>query len=166
MNLILIRHADAGERDAKRWPDDDLRPVSAVGRERQLTCAAAMQRMGIRFDHLISSPLLRARETAEIVAEAYGFEGEIVVSDAMGPDCTARGIAAFLGAYANGDRVALVGHEPSFSSLAAALIGRSADARIALRKSGVIGITFEGLAAPGAGELEYLLRPKLMKKRA
>ena len=71
MEIILIRHAKAESRDANTWPDDDVRPLTAEGRAEQRAATRAMKKMGIKFDFLVTSPLLRARETTDIVAKGY-----------------------------------------------------------------------------------------------
>jgi phosphohistidine phosphatase SixA len=75
-------------------------------------------------------------------------------------------VVKLLGKFPPSSTVALVGHEPAFSKVAASLIGRSADAALRLKKSGVIGIAFDGPAEPGRGTLEYLLKPGQLRKAA
>jgi phosphohistidine phosphatase len=157
MEVIIIRHADAGERDAKRYPDDDLRPLSDSGRRKQTAASQAMQARGIHFDHLVTSPLLRAVQTAAILAEAYGRDPPPQVSDALGHACTPAAVVRFLSGFPGASRVALVGHEPALSRVAAALVGGHPE--FELKKSGVIGIGFDGVARPGAGTLLYHLKP-------
>ena len=166
MDLILIRHAEAGERDPNSWPDDDLRPVSADGQRKQTAAAEAMRKLGIEFDFLVTSPLLRARQTAEILAQVYAWKEPPLADDALGNDCTVPAVVKLLAKFPPSSTVALVGHEPAFSKLAAALIGRSADARLRLKKSGVIGIAFDGPAEPGRGMLIFLWRPGQLRKAA
>jgi phosphohistidine phosphatase len=166
MDLILIRHAEAGERDPNSWPDDDLRPVSADGLRKQTAAAEGMLRLGIEFDFLVTSPLLRARQTAEILAQAYTWKEPPLADDVLGHACTAAAVVKLLAKFPPSASVALVGHEPSFSKVAAALIGRTGDASLRLRKSGVIGIRFDGPAEPGKGTMEYLLKPGQLRKAA
>jgi phosphohistidine phosphatase len=166
MDLILIRHAEAGERDPNTWPDDDLRPVSADGQRKQTAAAEGMQKLGIEFDFLVTSPLLRARQTAEILARAYAWKEPPLADDILGHGCTTTAVIKLLAKFPPAASVALVGHEPAFSKVAAALIGRSGDAGLRLRKSGVIGIRFEGPAEAGTGMLEYLLKPGQLRKAA
>ncbi len=163
MDVLLIRHAEAGERDDAQWPDDDLRPVSDEGREKQTTCARAMKKLGVKFEYLVTSPLLRARETAAILAEVYGYQDEPQVSEALGHGCAAGTVVELLAKFPPHGRVALVGHEPAFSRVAAALIG-GPDADITLKKSGVVGIAFDGPADVGAGSLAFLLKPGQMRR--
>ncbi len=166
MDLILIRHAEAGERDPNTWPDDDLRPVSADGQRKQAAAAEGMQRLGIEFDFLVTSPLLRARQTAEILAQAYAWKEPPLADDALGHGCTTSAVVKLLAKFPPTASVALVGHEPAFSKVAAALIGRAGDASLRLRKSGIIGIRFDGPAEPGRGMLEYHLKPGMLRKAA
>jgi phosphohistidine phosphatase len=166
MDLILIRHAEAGERDPNSWPDDDLRPVSADGQRKQIAAAEGMLRLGIEFDFLVTSPLLRARQTAEILAQAYAWKEPPLADDILGHGCTTAAVVKLLAKFPPTASVALVGHEPAFSKVAAALVGRSADAALRLRKSGIIGIRFDGPAVAGQGMLEYLLKPGQLRKAA
>lgn len=163
MLLILVRHADAGERDADKWPDDDLRPLTARGRRRQADCAKAMKKLGITADHLFTSPLTRAVQTAEILAEVHEMQ-PAVVNEVLGHECSAHAVSKMLDRLGAGESAMLVGHEPSFSRVAAAMIGKSSDADMVLKKSGVIGIEFDGAPAPGAGRLLYLLKPGFLAK--
>jgi phosphohistidine phosphatase len=164
VDVIFIRHAEAGDRDTGKWPNDDHRPITVEGRERQIACARAMKKLGVRFDYLATSPLVRARETAEIVAEVSGYEDELLESDALGNGCTAATVLRLLAKYPPDARVALVGHEPAFSQVAAALIGRSGDAALQLKKSGVAGVTFDGAAELAAGRLAFLFKPSQLRR--
>ncbi len=163
MDILLIRHAEAGERDDAKWPNDDLRPVSEEGRQKQAACARAMKKLGVKFEYLVTSPLLRAVETAAILAQIFAYPDEPQVSDALGHGCTADAIAKLLAKFPPHARVALVGHEPAFSRAAATLIG-GGNAELTLKKSGVIGIAFEGPAEVGHGALAFLLKPGQMRK--
>jgi phosphohistidine phosphatase len=163
MNIVLIRHADAGERDATKWPDDALRPLTPEGRRRHAQVSRAMREMGIRFEFLFSSPLIRALQTAEVVADIYAFGQATKVSEALGPACTGTKVVQLVAKLPPDARVALVGHEPSFSRTAAELIG-APEARIELKKSGAIGIAFEGAPAVGGGTLRYVLRPGQLRR--
>ena len=163
MDVILIRHAEAGERDAVRFPDDDLRPVSPDGKRKMEQVARVMKKMGIKFDHLLSSPLVRALQTAEIVKDAFEFTGEIETSAALGHECTPQNVSKLLFKFAADCKVALVGHEPDFSSLAVAMIGAD-KAMIQLKKGGSIGIRFEEGVQLGRGSLLFHLRPSQLRK--
>lgn len=164
MDVLFIRHAEAGSRDPNTWPDDDLRPLTPDGRRKQRASARGMKRLGISFDFLVTSPLLRAKQTAEIVGDVYAWKEPPQLAEVLGHGCTPAAVVKLLAKFPPQAAVALVGHEPDFSTVAAALAGRSGDARLELKKSGVIGIEFDGAADLGAGTLQYVLKPGQLRK--
>lgn len=164
MHLILIRHAEAGDRDPATYPDDDLRALTPGGASKMSAVARAMKAMGIRFDYLVTSPLLRARETAAILGDVYGLAEAAQVSDALGPACTPLAVTRLLSKFPPDARVALVGHEPAFSAVAAAMISTSGDTQLELKKGGSIGIRFDSAAQLGKGTLEFHLRAGQLKR--
>lgn len=158
MRLVLMRHAEAGEADPRRWPDDRERPLTDAGRHEHARVAEALCRMGVRFDHVLTSPLVRARETADITARIYG-SGAPQPTELLGDRAEPAAIVAGLrpGGAAG---LLCVGHEPTLSRLAALLIGRDGSARVEMPKSGVAVIDFAGAVAPGRGVLQLQLRPR------
>jgi phosphohistidine phosphatase len=157
-----MRHADAGDADARRWPDDRLRPLSARGQDEHRRIARALRRMGIAFDRLVSSPLLRARETAAIVAEAYEWRGATAETEALADRARPADLLREAARWPAGERVLCVGHEPHLSGTAAYMLAGAGTAEIEMRKSGMIAFAFEGHPQPGAGVLLYHLRPELV----
>ena len=166
MDLMLIRHAEAGERDPAKYPDDGLRPITPEGRRKMVQMAGVMKKMGLRFDFLVSSPLVRALQTAEVLAEVFEHTEGPQTSDVLGLSCTAAGIVNLLGKYPPDSAVALVGHEPSFSASAGALIGAGRNVQIVLKKGGTIGLAFEGAPEVGTGALAFHLKPGHLKRLA
>ena len=164
MNVILVRHAKAEARDANTWPDDDLRPLTAEGRAEQRAASRAMKKMGIKFDFLITSPLLRARETADLLAKGYRWTEAPQVAEELGHEYSVGAVVKLLAKFPPDAAVALVGHEPDLSDLAGALFSRNCDVRIAVKKSGVVGIEFDGQAEAGKGTLLYHLKPSHLRK--
>lgn len=164
MEVILIRHAKAGSADPNTWPDDRQRPLTAEGVSEQRSAARAMKKLGVTFEFLVTSPLVRAVQTAEVVAEVYRWKEPPQVAEELGPSCTAAGIAKLLAKFPPDATVALVGHEPSFSRVAAGFIGKSGDAAIDLKKSGVIALAFNGHAEVGRGTLLFHLKPGHLRK--
>jgi len=164
MDVLLIRHAESGERDVAVYPDDDLRPVTVEGRRKMIRLARAMQLMGIRFDMIATSPLVRAVQTAEIVREVFDHERPADVSDTLGHACTPGNVIRLLEQYPNDATVVLVGHEPALSRVAAAMIGAPSETGIALKKGGSIGISFEGAATLGRGTQQFHLKPGHLKR--
>ncbi len=166
MEIILIRHAKAETRDPNTWPDDDLRPLTAEGRAEQRAATRSMKKMGIKFDFLVTSPLLRARETADIVAKGYRWPEPPQVADELGHDYGVGAVVKLLGKFPPDTTVALVGHEPDLSDLAGALVTKDGRLDIAVKKSGVVGIEFDGPAEAGKGTLLYHLKPGHLRKLA
>jgi phosphohistidine phosphatase len=164
MEIILIRHAKSETRDPNSWPDDGLRPLTAEGRAEQRAATRSMKKMGIKFDFLVTSPLLRAKETAEIVAKGYRWPEAPQVADELGHGYAVGAVVKLLGKFPPDAVVALVGHEPDLSDLAGALTTKDGRLSIAVKKSGVVGIEFDGPAEAGKGTLLYHLKPGHLRK--
>src|SRR6202158_1765736 len=120
--LYLIRHGLAEER-GEGWPDDSRRPLSEEGMSRLRKEARGLVRLGVTFDVVLTSPLVRARQTADIVAGAFSTRPAIVVIESLAPDGTSQAVLSDLEKQARRTRIALVGHEPGLGELAARLVG-------------------------------------------
>jgi len=166
MEIILIRHAKAESRDANSWPDDDLRPLTAEGRAEQRAATRSMKKMGIKFDFLVTSPLLRAKETTDIVAKGYRWAEPPQVADELGHGYSVGAVVKLLGKFPPSATVALVGHEPDLSDLTGALVTKDGRLSIAVKKSGVVGIEFDGPAEEAKGTLLFHLKPGHLRKLA
>jgi len=164
MDVVLIRHAKAGTRDANSWPDDDERPLTPEGQVEHRAVMRAAKKMGVKFDFLVTSPLKRAKETADIIAAVYRWAEAPQVAAELGHGYSIAAVVKLLAKFPPDGRVALVGHEPDLSALAAALIGGKPGLGLQFKKSGIAGIRFEGPAEPGHGMLLYLLRPSHLQK--
>jgi phosphohistidine phosphatase len=158
MRLILMRHADAGDADPRRWPDDRDRPLTEAGRREHARVAEALRRMGLRCDRLLTSPLVRARETADITARVFGEGLAPEPTELLGDRAEPAAVVAALGRVPAGTLLC-VGHEPTLSGLVALLTTRDASARVDMAKSGVAVIDCPDPPAPGRGLLRMHLRP-------
>lgn len=159
--LLLLRHGIAEERRADLADAD--RALTDRGRSRSRAVLERLVTLGLTADRLLSSPLLRARQTAEI-AVATGWAPRLTLAAELAPSAAAlERLPAWLDAAAADGcrRLALVGHEPDLSSLAAALIGAPATA-LELRKAGLIQLQLPQGATPGSAGLVALLRPALL----
>ena len=158
--LYLVRHAIAEERGDK-WPDDSKRPLTTDGMSRMKKAARGLERLGVRIDVVLSSPLVRARQTAEILAAELNPHPPIVNVESLSPDGAPAAVAADLEKHARKTRVALVGHEPAIGELAARLIGsRHA---IEFKKGAIARIDVDELPPAGPGDLRWLLPPKFLR---
>jgi phosphohistidine phosphatase len=117
VRVTLIRHAEAGD-DA---PRDESRARTVRGRADARRLGRALARRGIRFTAIITSPLVRAVQTAEIVAAATEYRGRMPATDLLQPEASAADVVTFLAKLVNEKSVALVAHEPILSAVAAAL---------------------------------------------
>jgi len=121
MRVTLIRHAEAGD-DA---PRDDARSLTERGRQDARRMGRGLARRGVTFTTMVTSPLVRAVQTAEIVAAEVGYRGRILVTDALTPEAPVSQVVSLLAAMARDPEavssVALVAHEPILSAVAAAL---------------------------------------------
>ena len=161
LELYLIRHGVAAER-GKEWPDDSKRPLTPEGISRLRKSARGLTAIGVGFDQVVTSPLVRTRQTAEILAEEMKSKAPIAISDALAPAGAPAAVIQEIARHVRKPRVALVGHEPNLGELAAQLIGsRNA---IAFKKGGICRIDFDVLPPKGAGSLQWFLTPKVLRK--
>lgn len=159
MRIVLIRHADAGDADPGRYPDDRLRPLVPAGEEAHAAIARGLAKLDLGVTHVFTSPFLRARQTAGITARAVGWEGTPVVTEALGDRFSVPALFEEL-ARLPGDAVVMCfGHEPHLSRFAAHLLHRQGAVRIALAKSGVIALECYAAPAPGMARLVFMLPP-------
>lgn len=154
VELYLLRHAHAG--DSADWAgDDDLRPLSSRGRQQARDLAEFLSRLAFTPDLLISSPKVRARQTAELVGAEIGTA--VSIDDRLAGPLDLDDLSVLLDDL-GGQRVVLVGHDPDFSELAGALCGF---ARLPLRKGAMARIDVTLPLGPGGGLLRWLVPPEL-----
>src|SRR6266851_7136590 len=120
--IYLIRHGLAEER-GDAWPDDAKRPLTDEGMSRLRKQVRGLARLGVSVDLILTSPLVRARQTAEIVAGGLHPQPHVTTLDSLTPEGSCADVIADLGKHARRSRLALVGHEPGIGELAARLIG-------------------------------------------
>ena len=162
MLLLLIRHANAGQRDSERWPDDRDRPLTDKGRKTQRDVSRFLLKRDFVPTLVLASPWARAAETAEILVREVQLSKPPVSSDALADSPDLARLAEDIGEPDPDAIVALVGHSPWIEELASLLLtGKAEGVRIDYPKSGVMGIDLER-PAPGAGELRFFLRPRMV----
>lgn len=164
MNLYLLRHGVAEERGAPGYDDDRQRPLTSKGERKLWRITEAMRELELSFDVILSSPLVRARQTAEIAAEALDAQKKLRLCDHLTPDGDARELIKTLKAL-NGavENVLLVGHEPFLSELIALLVTGSKGSAVALKKGGLCKLTVHELQSGRCASLDWLLTPRQME---
>ncbi len=155
MELYLLRHAIAEERSNDG--SDSARMLTPEGAEKMRIGARGLRRLGVVLDRLWTSPLTRARETAEIVGAALDVAPETV--GALAPGCNAATLLDLLADIPRARSVMVVGHEPDLSGMIADLTGGS---RVVMKKGGLALIDLSSLE-PGAGSLLWVLPPKVLR---
>ena len=158
--LYVIRHGIAEER-GDAWPDDTKRPLTEDGVDRMRKTARALERLGVTVDVVLTSPLVRAHQTAEIVASAYSPKPPVVNVDALAPGGSSSAVIAELEKHAKKKRIAIVGHEPGIGELAAKLAGMRVD--LEFKKGGMARIDVEALPPKGPGMLRWFVPPRFLR---
>jgi len=160
MQLLFLRHGVAEPWET--WGDDDgERPLSVPGRKAMERAAATFVELGLAPDVIITSPLTRARQTAEIAARGLGMSDRVVSDPRLEPGFDAEALSDILGEHSGSDVLMLVGHEPDLSLTVGSLIGGG---RVVCKKGGLARVDVD-VAFPSDGELVWLLPPKDLMRR-
>ncbi len=156
LELHLLRHAHAG--DPLKWKGADFdRPLSAKGRAQAERLGDLLARTGFTTDSVLTSPKVRARETAELVAGRLGVEA--ILEDRLAGTVTLADLERILTAAGNPSRPVIVGHDPDFSELLALLVGA---AEVPMRKGSIARVDLPRPMEPASGVLRWLLPPELI----
>jgi phosphohistidine phosphatase len=154
--IYLLRHAHAG--NAEDWAgDDSKRPLSGKGRKQAKRLGHFLAERGIKPDAIVSSPKVRAVETAELVAGS--LKKDVRVDQRLAGFLDVAALAALV-EEAGGSRVLLVGHDPDFSDLAAALVGAD---DLPMKKGALARIDVAPPIREGSGVLRWLVPPDLLE---
>jgi phosphohistidine phosphatase len=165
MNLSFLRHGVAADAGAPGATDDHGRPLTDEGREKTVRVAKGLQRLGLVFDLILSSPLVRARETAEIVATALGAKKALKLSERLAPGATLQGLVDELTRdHGRCEEILLIGHEPDFSHHIAVLTSGRPTLQLEMKKAGLCRLQVDELRAGRCATLQWLLPPKLLAR--
>jgi phosphohistidine phosphatase len=158
MQLLVIRHgiAEDAEAFAASGQDDSRRPLTKAGKRKMKEVTAGLRGMVEALDVIGASPLLRAQQTAEIVAGAYG-DLSITTVEALEPGSDPPALVHWLGEHASAEFVAIVGHEPHLGSLVTWLLTGERNSRVAMSKGGAALLEFPLRVTAGSGTLQWLL---------
>jgi phosphohistidine phosphatase len=161
MNLYIVRHAIAVQRGTPGYDDDSQRPLTDMGRKKMKKIVKGLRQLDLEFDAIVSSPYVRARDTAKILAKEFDMK-DIGLSDNLIPPGNFENLVSEIHQKYDVDNLALVGHEPMLSSLISWLATGNTDMRVTLKKGGVAYLSTDNLYQNGRATLEWLLTPALM----
>jgi phosphohistidine phosphatase len=159
VTLYLVRHAIAAERGPD-YPDDSRRPLTPKGAERFREAMAGLVMLDVQLDEVLTSPYVRARQTAELIAEAFVKPPKITNVHALAEGQPVEVIDT-LARYAKRRNLALVGHEPAIGEIAARLLGHRK--AMDFKKGAVACIDVEALPLPRPGVLRWFLPPRILR---
>jgi phosphohistidine phosphatase len=163
MNLYLLRHGIAVERGTPGFARDADRPLTPDGERKLQLIGEAMRALDLTFHLILSSPYLRARQTAEVIAKSLDARKKLEFADSLVPDGSTHELVQFLNRLRpQPDSVMLVGHEPYLSGLVSLLVSGKESCSVVLKKGGLCKLTTESLKHGRCATLEWLLTPKQM----
>ena len=155
MILYFLRH---GKAEAATAGDDEARELTERGAAALRSAAALWRRLNLRPDMVISSPLARARQTADLFVEGVGLRTPPLIDERLRPGAGWGELGRAMADHPGARRLMFVGHEPDLSSAVALLTGASS---VRMRTGGIACVEFYGVPEPATGELAWLLDPDL-----
>ncbi len=161
--IYLVRHAIAAER-GDDWPDDSKRPLTERGISRFKESVGGLAELDATIEEIFTSPLVRAKQTADVLAAGAQGRPTVKVLEALAPGEAPATVIAQLAKVAKRRCIALVGHEPDLGELAAFLIG--ARRPLPFKKGGICRIDVASLTTIAAGTLVWFVTPKILRKLA
>lgn len=167
MQLLVIRHAIAEEREphAAAGGHDDDRPLTPFGKRRMRRNAEGLRRTASHIEVLAASPLVRAQQTARILADEYRVP-EVETLEALRPERHPRELLTWMGKQSPDATVAVVGHDPHVSMLVTWCLSGREDPSVVFKKGGVALLEFDRKPAAGKAKLHWLMTPAQLRDLA
>ena len=164
MNLYVVRHAIAAPRGTPGIPDND-RKLTRDGISKMKQVAAGLRSLGYVPDLILSSPLVRARQTAEILRQAFGKKIELRMVPALAPGGVRRDLYREIVSLEDRKvkNLMIVGHQPSLGEIAGEIAFGAAQSYIELKKGGFCAIELESMQGTPKGILVALLAPSILR---
>ena len=161
MKLYLVRHGIAQERLGGAVLNDSQRPLTDEGRAETRQVAHALRKLGVKAEVVVTSPLTRARQTAEIFNEVLGHGDEVKITDSLAPGGSTASVYRFFQKLNHAEEVFCVGHEPDIGKLAAALMWAGPELDIPFKKAGVLRVDVPDVPPTIPGTLKWFITPKI-----
>ena len=159
MKIYLVRHGIAAEGLIRGITRDSERPLTDEGITETKMVARGLKKIGVAPDLIVASPLVRTKQTADIIQTELG--GELTICDALAPGVTSANVFKFLKKYPNSHEIFLVGHEPDMGELVKEIIGAGFEFTLPFQKAGVCCVEVADLPPTMPGILKWLLTPKV-----
>lgn len=165
MLLYVMRHGIAEDPDPSGVGDDAERELTPEGRKKTRRAACGLRALGADFDVIYTSPLARARQTAELVAAEFGLAALLVrQTTSLSPGAAFADLFRDLAAEPPTSNILLVGHEPHLSGLISYLLtGNAESVEITMKKGSVCGVELRGMPPTEPGTLRFLLQPAQLR---
>jgi phosphohistidine phosphatase len=161
MKFYLLRHGLAVEPGTPGFSDDSTRPLTAEGKLKMRRVARGMKSLELSFGLILSSPYIRARQTAEIVADAFKAARRLKLTETLEPGGSTRALVETIRAWQPAlESVLVVGHEPYLSGLISLLVSGETGLAIVMKKGGLCRLDVNRLKHGQCAALEWLLAPK------
>ena len=164
MELYILRHGLAADKADPKYPNDEDRPLTEDGQKKALKVARRMKELGLAFNLVLSSPLARARQTAEITASVLGCKSKLKFTANLSPNGSKKELLSELNRRVRA-RVLLVGHEPYLTELMSILLTGKTGLRIDLKKGGLCKLEAAAVRCGRCATLGWLAPPRLMIQR-
>jgi phosphohistidine phosphatase len=164
MRIYLIRHGNAVDTGTADFDEDAQRLLSEKGREKMKNIACALKNLGVKPNLIVSSPYVRAEQTAQILKKVLECKRDFALSDALVPLGNPGDILGEINEKYNVDELILVGHEPCLSVLIGMLISGAPDILITLKYGSVCCLSVDNLRMQRVAVMEWLLTPKILSR--
>lgn len=163
MNLIILRHSNAEDPDEKKYPDDSLRPLTKKGIKRIHQVAKYMRKLKFKVDYILSSPAIRAFDTARVVRKEFQLDKErLLTTQSLLTEANPGPVIAEIAKITDCENLLIVGHEPFLSTLVSHLICGNPMSSFQLKKSGFCYLTVESLNEDPKATLMMLFDPIML----
>ncbi len=161
MEVYFLRHGIAEDLSPTRKDAD--RALTEEGVKRMKKAALGMRRLELTFDAVVSSPLVRARQTAELAIAGLGHKGTLRFSDALTPEAEFGDLLNLLSEFPENARVLVVGHQPSMADFVSRLISPKGEARIEVKKGSLTRVDLDGDGGVPRGILQWAMPSRILR---
>ncbi len=157
-----MRHGIALDRIGGPIKTDFERPLTDEGKAEAREVALTLKRKGTHPEVIIASPLVRAKQTAEILREVFAVKGELEITEALAPGGSASDVYKLLRKFLEFSEIFLVGHEPDMSRLAGTMLWAGPDLNLSFKKAGVCRIDISEVPPTSPAQLKWFVSPKIL----